>query len=126
MEAAKTRLCCLCMCRAIREQVAKGFTLQKFENRQLREADLSPAVGDKEIATYLQHVLTVHIAIETTIRIERDRFSEFMGAEGSSRAEHKLVSLYRVFAVLASTRVFFLYISLKTETKSGKPVSASS
>lgn len=77
----------------------------------MRETDLSPAVGDKEIATYLQHVLTIDISMRATVWSERDSFGEFMGTEGSSRAEHKLVSLYCVLAIFGGhTSVLFVYL----------------
>lgn len=77
LEAGETCLCCLCMCEATREHVAKRFALSKFYNRQMRETDLGPVVCDKEVATYMQHVLTIDIPIRATIEVERDRFGEF-------------------------------------------------
>ena len=99
LEAGKTCLCCLCLCKAIREHVAKGFTLLEFYKRQVRDTNLSPAVHDKEIATYSQHALTMDKPVRATVGFERDRFRKFMGIEGSSRAGHKLVSISCVFAV---------------------------
>ena len=77
----------------------------------MRETDLTPAVGNKEVATYLEHVLTIDIPVRATIAIERDRFSELMGIEGSSRTERKLVSLDCVLAVFRGhPSVLFVHI----------------
>lgn len=77
----------------------------------MRETDFRPVVDDQEIATYLQHVLTIDIPVRAAVNFERDRFGELVGIKGPRRAERKLVSLDCVLAVFGGrASVLFIYL----------------